>query len=65
MYIMKKLSFMHKVAVERNKASGYSFLCNKNAKPEFSRTKGGGSRSPISISVIDLEISSTENGMLH
>lgn len=43
----------------------HSDRCNKNVKPEFSRIKGGGSISAISICCIDLEISSTVNGMLH
>lgn len=43
----------------------YLACCNKKPKPEFSRIRGGGSTSDISICCIDLEMSSTENGMLH
>lgn len=46
-------------------AHHHSERCSKNVKPEFSRIKGGGSISAISICCIDLEISSTVNGMLH
>lgn len=38
---------------------------NKKLKPEFSRIRGGGSISAISICSIDFDMSSTENGMLH
>lgn len=38
---------------------------SKNPKPEFSRINGGGSTSAMSTFCIDLEMSSTENGMLH
>lgn len=37
---------------------------NRNTKPEFSRIRGGGSTSEISTCSMDLEKSSTENGML-
>lgn len=43
---------------------GHSVRCNKNMKPEFSRIRGGGSMSPTSICCIDLDMSSTVNGML-
>ena len=43
----------------------YSGGGNKNTKPEFSRMSGGGSMSEMSICCIDLDMSSTENGMLH
>jgi hypothetical protein len=43
----------------------YSGGGNKNTKPEFSRINGGGSMSDMSICCIDLDMSSTENGMLH
>lgn len=43
----------------------YLACCNKNTNPEFSRIRGGGSTSDISICCIDFEMSSTENGMLH
>lgn len=38
---------------------------SKNPNPECSRIKGGGSMSVISTCCIVLEMSSTENGMLH
>jgi len=38
--------------------------CNRNPKPEFSRSSGGGSTSASSTCSIAFEISSTENGML-
>lgn len=37
----------------------------KNTNAEFSRINGGGSTSAMSTCWIDLEMSSTENGMLH
>lgn len=45
-------------------ACDYSACGNKKLKPEFSRISGGGSMSKISNRSIDLDISSTENGML-
>ncbi len=43
----------------------YSGGGNRNTKPEFSRMSGGGSMSEMSICSIDLDISSTEKGILH
>lgn len=37
---------------------------SKKLKPEFSRIRGGGSMSDMSICSIDFDMSSTENGML-
>jgi len=42
----------------------YSGGGNKNTKPEFSRINGGGSMSDMSICCMDLDMSSTENGIL-
>lgn len=42
----------------------YSERGNKKLKPEFSRIRGGGSMSEISICSIDFDKSSTENGIL-
>lgn len=44
---------------------GYSERGSKKLNPEFSRTNGGGSTSVISTCCIELEMSFTENGMLH
>lgn len=43
----------------------HSERASKNPNPEFSRINGGGSTSATSTCCIDLEMSSTENGMLH
>lgn len=43
----------------------HSERASKNPNPEFSRINGGGSTSATSTCWIDLEMSSTENGMLH
>lgn len=44
--------------------AGHSGRGSRNPNPEFSRISGGGSTSAISTCCIDLEMSSTENGML-
>lgn len=43
----------------------HSERCKRKTNPEFSRMSEGGSTSDISISVMDFEMSSTENGMLN
>jgi hypothetical protein len=42
----------------------YSMRGSKKLKPEFSRIRGGGSMSAMSICSMDFDKSSTENGML-
>lgn len=55
-YITKKL--------ETDARFFYSVRGNKKVKPEFSRITGGGSTSEMTICSIDLDMSSTEKGIL-
>lgn len=59
------LDIENKVLMQKEHDHHHSGRGSKNPKPEFSRSNGGGSMSAISTCCIDLEMSSTVNGMLY